>query len=593
MSHKEKVEKSFILLQKLISNEKISNPNLLIKLYLTKSVQQTDAGIQTLNILCENIHLSNDIKECDTNSTSLTNNSIKLQLLQWTLNSLNNQSIGQVRIEKFSKMLVGFTLKSWYKSLSNNEEGKCYINLENYINDDKKGVSSEDIERCYLSLKFKSDLPYRFDDLSSIPNETSCKSDIDNPFNVDDVDFLVNILLQIVQTEDAIKDLSLFIVKTALIARIITDLKAMRMIQCSFDEFILVGELQNCLNKIFDLICEVNWSKSIRYTLEVTKSLKFLYQTKYDNLINDIILNLTNLQVLKKVYEILKIETDEFDIISKISQSKINASIVLSSYCCMNSGTELSDSQIKITSTLLKLKKYSLKFKSDVISVLTMLEIFSNIPIEMITEVFVQLLMTFIQEIFEEWHKDDEVINTLLRLLPNFLDIAVHLEDKDNIHNLFLICKLFHDRFAKGLFGQLTHLSLVQCLNNIVKHNAFYNSENEILDHKVFITFVNSPYYLVRLESLRYIHTIFSTEKIDYSWKMKFFDELKEVADKIFLLQRQLSDDEIQEEKVLRSTSSVQILSTIICSKSVFQSSALFTLLRIVNEKSKFFFFFN
>lgn len=587
MTHEDIVQKGCLLVQNLISYKKISNPNALLKLYLTKSIQCSSSSILTLKILCENIVLPNEIKDFDMNSTLLTNNSLKLQLMQWILNTPTRRLMDPLSIEEFSKILIGFTLKSWYKphnSIFQDHCKKYYIDLDNNLYDDQKTISMDDIERCYLSVNFKGDLVDKDDSNRDMPilNEKN----IDNPYVVEDLDFLIHNLIQMVQAEDSDKELSSFITKTAIIANVISNLKVMNMIQCSFDESCLVNELKTCLSKIFDQIININWSKSIRITLEITKALITLYQTEYDIQVKDIILTSMSFQNLKKIYDISKIEIDEFEPDTKSSLCIINSITVLALYSCLDTEGEISELQMKIASTLLKLKKYSLSMKVDVVCVLTMLEIFSNVPNSVLTEELGELLMSFLMDVFESWHKDDKVNRCLLHLLPNILKKLVYIDENNvHIHNVLTICKHYHDKFTKGVFGQLTHLSLVQCLNNIVKHTAFHNTGIEVLKYDVFTNFVISSNYLVRLESLNVIHSIFSNKNLSNIWKIEFFDKLNEAIYNVFLMQRQLSDDEVQEERLLRSTSAMQVLATVIRSKSTFQGPALFTLARIVVDK--------
>jgi hypothetical protein len=588
MNHNDIIKKGYILVQNLIIYEKVSNPNSLLKLYLTKSIQWSNYSIQTLRIFCENVVLPNEMEDCNKNLALSRNNSLKIQLMEWTLNTVNKRLNIPMQIEEFSKLLIGFTLINWYKIHKNDSQNNlydnCYMNLKDKFYDDKETVTTEDIERCYLSLKFKTKLIVD-DDKEQILTE----NDADIPYIIEDLNFLIKSLMQCVQVTDIDKDLNSFITKTTLIAVVISDLKSLKMIQCNFDEFCLVNELKTCLAKIFDHITNINWSKAIRFTLEITKSFILFFQTKYDIQVNDIILKSINFQTLKKIYNICKIEDDEFESDSNTSECKINANIILALYCCIDAGTEMSELQINITSTLLKIKKYSLLIQSDVKCVITILNIFVNISNNLIREEFIELLVNFILELFEEWQKDNMITRYLLRYLPKILEKITHIDDKDNInvHNILLICKLFHDCFTKGMFGQLTHLSLINCLNNIIKHKTFCNNKIDILNDEMFITFVNSPYYLVRLENLKCLYSIFSSSEFDYSWKSNFFNKLEVAVYKLFLIQRELNAEELQEERLLRSTSVLQILAIVICSKSIFQSSALFTLLKVVVDKGK------
>lgn len=577
----------YILVQNLIIDGRISNPNSLLKLYFTRSIQWSNYSIETLKIFCKNLVLPLEIEGCDMN-TSQPNHSLKLHLLQWTLDSLTKRLPSPLIMDDFSRMLIGFTLKSWYKAQENvTENHLCYkynVNLEDNIHDSVESVTNEDIERCYLSLRLKIGLPFEQNHDSNIvkpPNEYN----FDNPYVTEDLDYLINNLIQIVSSER--ENLNSLITKTVLIARIISDLKAMKMIPCYFDEFCLVHELRNCLSKIVDQIQRSDWSRNIRYTLEITKALILLYQTKYDKDVSDIILDKTTIPVLKKIYEISKIKSDEFEPDTKTAQCKLNSVIVLAWYCSMSKGTEISDNQIIIMSTLLKLKKYSLLVNADVTCVMTILEIIVNVPLEMVTDEFVDLLMEFIEELFEQWQRDDNVNRSLLQMIPNIFKKLIFIRNADKIHNVLMMCKHYNNEIIKGRFGESTQLSLVNCLTDIVKHREFHDTEVKVLDHKIFVSFVNSPYYLVRLESLRYIYSIFSMKEIDYDWKNKFFKEMENHIDGFFILHGELSPEEVKEERLLRSISVMQILATVICSKSIFQSPALFTLMRVALDKSE------
>ncbi|XP_011494720.1 PREDICTED: serine-protein kinase ATM [Ceratosolen solmsi marchali] len=588
MNHQEIIKEGYILVQNLIIYEKISNPNTFLKLYLTKSIQWSNFSIQTLRIFCENIVLPNEIEDFNKNFTLSTNNSLKIQLLEWTLNMTIRRLTIPLPIEAYSKILIGFTLKSWYKILKNDSQNNfynsCNMNFKHKF-DNVETIATEDIERCYLSLKFQTGLfvvQTNNEDMQ-ILNENNTE----NPYIIEDLNFLIKSLIQSVQVNDRDKDFNSFITKTTLMAKVISDLKAMKMIECNFDEFCLVNELKICLTKIVDHITNINWSKATRLTLEITKSLILLCDTNYDVVINDIILRSINFQMLKKIYNICKIEDDEFEPDSNTDECKINAITILALYCCIDAGSEMSELQIKISSTLLKLKKYSLSIQSDVICVTTILNIFVNMSNNLIREEFIELLVNFIIELFEEWRKDNIITHCLLQHLPKILEKITYTEDKDNIniHNILLICKLYHDCFAKGVYGQLTHLSFINCLNNIIKDKKIFNTKIDILNDQMFITFINSPYYLVRFENLKCLNSIFSSSKFEHSWKSNFFDKLEDAIYKLFLIQRELNIQELQEERLLRSTSALQTLAVVICSKSTFQSSALFTLLKIVVDK--------
>ncbi|XP_058790954.1 serine-protein kinase ATM [Phymastichus coffea] len=585
MSHKDVAEKGCTLVQNLIYYKRISNPESILKLFTTQSIQKSSHSIRTLEVFCHN----NVLPNCELNTIHLTNNSLKLQLMQWSLHPFPKRFTSPLSIENFSKLLIGFTLKTWYKQNRRTLQVDCndeyYINMEQNCYENMQSLTIDKIEQCYLSLNLKTSVPFasRINNLVQMWDETI----LDNPFNSKDLDYLVNNLLQIVKTDKAEKELNTFIMKTALIAVVISDLKAMNMIKSTLDEFCLVTELQTCLSKIMNEMKCISWSKYIKrtchYVLEITKALILLYQTKYDAEVNSIIIKATECDFVKKLYEIRKFKNSESN---TLQECQINVMIVLALFSCMESGGSITDLQVKIASSLLKLEKYNLLVVTDVIGVLTTLQIFSNISVKMVTDELMELLMDFMLELFNDWHRDDKVTRYLLQLFPKFLDKIILLYNKVHVHNIFLVCKHYHNKFLKGEFGQLVHLSLVTCLNSIIKHTTFsYDAEENVLNDDIFITFIKSSYYLVRLESLKCIHSIFSSKKIADFWKQSFFDKLKDSVENIFVIQRELSVDEIQEERLMRSISVMQILTTIICSQSIFQSSVLLTLSQVIVDK--------
>ncbi|KAJ8666945.1 hypothetical protein QAD02_008607 [Eretmocerus hayati] len=587
MSHKEILQNGFLLVQSLISHGKISNPNSLLKLYLTKSIQVTNFSILALETLCENFTLPHNMADCDMN-TSSANNSLKLQLMQWTLNAINRRPPSPIILKKLSKMLIGFTLKTWYRTSEEISDDDPYdkhcVDLKNNSYEKAGTITTDDIDKCYLSVKLKMDFPKNESNKNKI--SPAVEETNENPFVAEDLDVLSTRLVYALHEYETDQNLTSLIVKTALVAKIISDLKALKMITFNFSEFCLVGELQMSLTNIFDQVHSVNWSKSIRYTLDVTEALILLYQPYYDVLVNDLILTSTSLPTLKKIYDVFKLENDEFQTDTKITQCKLNVVIVLASFCCLNSDSEMMDLQVKIASTILKLHKYQLYLDSDVVCVVTMLDIFSKIPHAVLTNEFIDIMMDFVEEIFDQWRRDDRINRCLLRVLPKLVEKILHLKDEDRLHNALLICKHYHDDFDRDRFGQMTHLSLVQCLNSMVKMNVLQATEEKVIDPKVFVTFVKSPFYLVRLTSLQCIHSILSMKNLGDDWKKEFFDNLVEAVTSFFLLQREMTSDEKKEERILRSISTMQIFGTVFCSGSAFQSSALLNLLLTSVERN-------
>uniref|UniRef100_A0ABD2WPC0 Serine/threonine-protein kinase ATM n=1 Tax=Trichogramma kaykai TaxID=54128 RepID=A0ABD2WPC0_9HYME len=585
ISHRETIKQGCILVQWLISREKVSNPNILLKLYLTSSIQWSNDSIETLKVFCEHNLIPNTIEGYDMSSSSITNDSIKIQLLQWTLNTLTKHLNNPLKIPDFSKVLIGFTLKSWYKlkKPSQNVVENHFISSENNPYDNIKDIEMKHIEECYLSLKLQGDLPINKQEcLNAEANE-----DLDYSYGMNIMNYLVNSLSSSIQTEITDKDLSSVITKAVVLATFISDLKAMKMIPCSFDEFYLVNDFKEYLTRIMNHIININWSRNIRCTLEITKSLMTLYRSQYDESINQIILDLTEFLALKKIYDIAKISMDEFQSDEKIPQCKRNANIILASYCCIKTNNELSEDQMKIANTLLIFDKYDLSIKSHAVGVITLLDILMDIPQSVMNADFIKLLMEFINELFNYWCKDDKINRFLLSKLPILLEKFLKFGDENNSRKISEIIQLYHDYFAKGAFGQMSHLSLIQCFNCIVENRALASlvNDNVVLNQDIFTTFLKSPYYLVRYECIKYLQSLFSSKNISNLWKQDYFIKFKVAVYEIFLVDRELTDQAKSEERELRSVSAMQFLATVICSKSSFQSQALFMMLQIIVEK--------
>ena len=449
-------------------------------------------------------------------------------------------------------------------------------------------MNEYDIERYYLSQELNTDFSDH-KNLKVLDIQTDVNTDI--PYSQQDFEHLVSSFLRILDAEKENKDLCSFIKKITLLGKLLSDLYMMKMIPCDFENFCLTENFNSYLTKIYNQILSIDPSKiNLKILLDILKSLNVLYRTRYNLKINNIIISSTSFNVLKKIITFAKIEVDDEDndLDKDLAyQCKIYALNALALYCCLGNGSEISELQIKIVKSLLKSEKYSLKEESDMKLVFMILNSLSNMPYEMLNNTFLVSIDEFLVIVFIEWHMDYKVSQCLLLLLPKFLRQAVHINY--DTANLLNICHNFYILFKdKKQFGQIVQLSMVKCLNEIIKEKELCRNEKVILNSEVILYFINNIYFSVREESLAYVNDIYSKDNLSFDWKFDFMTRLKNIANEMFVIDKPDDHQIILDELKIRSVNVVKLFTNIVKSQSFFESMALSTLIEISVKKSKF-----
>ncbi|XP_076247506.1 serine/threonine-protein kinase tefu [Calliopsis andreniformis] len=603
------------LTQLFILNNKITNPNALLKLYLTNVVKWSVVSLRTLIVLCEHLPLPSDITMFNINMCSpvMNTNSVRSCLLKWALNIPWHKMARQIIIDELCSLLIVITSKSKYENrikfvkYSINNSCNCLRSEED------TNSFSKHIEDCYLLLSYKAKLltkkeKYDVQQVTKVNEHILYVQDI--------VNSLMNILSDIINENNGNDDLHIIIIKVAVIAKVISLMRQLNMISKDIEDVPLVHTMKKYLDVINTSLANIDPLRSkYIYLCNITKALNVLYETLYDTDVAKLIISSATLEMLKNIFALMNIEDNEIadyeatnayydDYGSFHGKSKdkeafqrkrcnfckegtirIQATKALTMFCCMNVGQEKCEMQTKLMANLLKIDMYDLSRTVDFKMAITVLDSLPKYGQEKLWEHHKEVPLKDLLQLYYQCHKDETAIRYILNILPYFFKYAKDyhccLDDLMSI-----ICEL-NKLQSKKRYGVLVLIEFTKCLSRIVKtspslfHYILYDTSDESIPiiESILSSFTNSL-FIVCLEVVNCIHEIYSSRDIAFVWKDSLFIKIEELVHR-FSISSEMETD----EKETRITSILFVLTAIISTNGAFQCRALLTMLCFVIDR--------
>ncbi|XP_053981121.1 serine-protein kinase ATM isoform X1 [Hylaeus volcanicus] len=610
------------LTQLFIINNKITNPNALLKLYLTNVIKWSIMSIRTLAILCEYLSLPTDITMVNINmcSPTMNSNSVRLCLLKWALDIPWHKIAIQIVIDELCLLLINIAVKSRHEKhikfdeQSINNSCDC-LKKEKYIE-----PSYEDIEYCYLLLTYNRDLLIE-KEKKTVQQNTKVNEHILYVPSI--VTSLMNSLCDIIDESNGGDDLYIMIIKVAVIAKIISTMMQWNIIPMNINEVHLVDAMKQYLDRIYTLLADIDPLRSkYIYLRNVTKALNILYETTYNINVTNIIVSSATPDMLKNIFSLMNIEDNEIadyeatkdyyndygffqgrrkSLDTEVLHRKrcnfcdkgtirIQATRALASFCCMNLRQEKCEIQIKLLNNLLKIEMYDLSRTVDFRMAVIVLESLSKRDKEELWKNHKEIPLKNLVTLYHECCLDETAIHYILKILPYFLKYATdyncYLEELMNI-----ISHLNNLRSKKDC-GFHVHIAFTKCLLKIIRINPFlfhyvlHSTSDQLMPiFDSVLSSLASPLFVIKLQAIKCIQEVYFLTNIAFKWKEKLFMQIEELVNKLIISNEKVDNNRNTDEREIKFASSLLVLSAIISSNGTFQCYALWTMLCFVIDQ--------
>ncbi|KZC09469.1 Serine-protein kinase ATM [Dufourea novaeangliae] len=606
------------LTQLFVINNKITNPNALLKLYLTNVIKWSIMSLRTLIVLCEYLSLPTDIAMFNINTCSPTmnSNSVRLCLLKWALNISWHKVAMQIIIDELCLLLISIMSKPRHeKQIKFNERNinnscNCLNNME-YIE-----PSYEDIENCHLLLTYKRNLfiENEEDDISynaKVNEYTLCMEDI--------VTSLMHSLCDILNESSGSDDLHVTIIKIAIVAKVISTMGQLNMI--NINEEFLRHTMGKHLDAVYTLLANIDSSRGkYIYLCNVTKALNVLYETPYDTNVSKIIISSSTPNMLKNIFSLMNIEDNEiadyettknyfedygsFQSRRRSSDKsmlrkkqcyfcnkgtiRIQTSRALALFCCMNVGEEKCDIQIKLMNSLLKIDMYDLSRTVDIKMAVTVLESLSKYGMQDLWKNHEGIPLKNVLALYQGCCEDETAIRYVLNILPYFFKYAVDYDyGLDDLMDI-----IFQLNECKRKYGFRVHIEFTKCLLKIihVRPSLFNYAVPDTCDQKIpiidsILTSLSNSLFIVRLQAIKCIQEIYLLKNIDLKWKETLFRRIEESMNKLIIGNNKMDDTRNVDEREIKIASTLLVLAAIISTNGTFQCRALLTMFHLTVDQ--------
>ncbi|XP_076752966.1 serine/threonine-protein kinase tefu isoform X2 [Xylocopa sonorina] len=608
------------LTQLFIIHNKITNPNALLKLYLTNVIQWSVLSLRTLIALCEHLSLPTGITVCNINAYSPTmdSNSVRSCLIKWILNIPWNKMATQIIIDELCSLLISITLKSKYrKHVIFNE-----YNINNICDciDNEQNIESihECIEQCYLLLTYKKNL---FTQRRKQNPEKKSEMNGHILYMQDILSYLMNSLYDIIN-ESASDDLHIIIIKIAIVAKIISIAKQLNMLHKNIEEMPLVQAMKNSLNTAYSSLKNMNLSRSkYTYLCNVTKALHILYKTSYDTQVAGIIVSFATLDMLKNIFSLVNVadnDTIDYEISNNYYDGygsfqnrhkylerenlekkecnfckegiiRIQATKALALFCSIDVEQQICEIQIKVMTNLLKINTYDLSDTVDLKMAIIVLKSLSKYGKEKLSKNHDELPLKNLLQLHQKCYKDEVIIRYILNVLPFFFTYAIDYNYK--LDELMNIIAGFNKLRSAKKYGVAAHVEFIKCLSEIIctspsrLYNIMRDGSAEVPIIEGILSSLNSSSFIVQIEIIKCIQEIFSSKNITFECKRNMFTKIEKLIGNLTICNE--AHAKIKEDKMNITTRSILlILAAIISTNGTFQCHALLIMLRFtVNNK--------
>ncbi|XP_043513638.1 serine-protein kinase ATM isoform X2 [Frieseomelitta varia] len=588
------------LTQLFIIHNKITNPNALLKLYLTNVIKWSIMSVRTLIVVCEHLPLPTDMTVFNTNvySPAIDTNSVRSCLIKWILNIPWHKMATQIKIDELCLLLISITLKSKHQKQIKFSELNDINNLCDCLkNEQNTDTFCEHIEQYYLLLTYKKNI---FSEESKEKNsEEKPKVNEHVLFMEDIVTYLMNSLHIIIENESGNDDLHIVIIKITIIGKVISMMKELNMVPKNIEELSLVQALKNYINFAYSSLEKLNSRSKYAYLLNVTKVLNILYETSYDADVAEIIVTSTTLDMLKNIFNLMNIEDNEIrrkyldrEVIQNQCDFCNNGTIriqttkALTLFCCINVEQKRSEIQVKLMNNLLKTDMYDLSHTVDSAMAITVLKSLLKYDKEELWQNHEELPLKNLLKLYRKCYKDETVMRYILNIFPYFFNYAiVYNYQLDDLMNIIV---QFNKLRSERRYGFLAHKEFVKCLSEIIyispSHFYYTDTLNQMPIIEGILSSLNSPSFLVQVQIIKCIQKIYSSKNINFENKKILFTEIEKSIDKLIINNENNDKIKIDKKKVITASVSL-MLAAIISTNGTFQCHALLTMLRFTIDK--------
>ncbi|XP_076687337.1 serine/threonine-protein kinase tefu isoform X2 [Andrena cerasifolii] len=608
------------LTQLFIINNKITNPNPLLKLYLTNVMKWSVMSLRTLIIVCEYFPLPTDIAMFNINmcSPTMNSNSVRSCLLNWALNIPWQKVATQIIIDELCSLLISITSKSKHEK---------QIKFVEPINDTCNCLKSEDcinsvhehIENCYLLLRYNEKLFIKTEEEDVAQNKHATEHIL---YMQDIVNSLMKNLCNSINESSKSNNVHIIIIKIAVIARVISMMRQLNMIAANIEEVCLVPIMKKYLDIAYSLLANMDLTKiKYNYLCNIIKALNVLYGTSYDTDVAKIIVSFANLEMLKNIFNLMNIEDNKIadyetannyyeDYSSFQSRRKfldeaalrekqcsfckkgtirIQTTKALTLFCCMDVGQEKSTMQTKLMTYLLKIDMYDLSHTINFKMAMIVLESLPKYDKKELWRNHEQIPFKNWMELYHKYRKDETAILHMLTVLPYLLKYSA-----DNNRDLSDLMNIISElsTFLSKMKYFLVHVEFTKCVSRIIRlspslfHYRLHDSPNQFVPIiKCVLSSLTSPLFAVRLEAINCVEEIYSSRSIAFEWKETLFIEIENSINNFITATEITNANAKIDQNDTKVASVLLVLAGIISTNGAFQCRALLAMVRFVIDQ--------
>ncbi|XP_063982057.1 serine-protein kinase ATM [Diachasmimorpha longicaudata] len=583
------------LLQMLIEYRGVHNVNAFVNLYFTNAIKWSTSSVETLLVLCDHVVILEDLRP---NSGRWEGESDRQRLIRWGLEVPGYRVLSSDALEKMSRLVVGLVLKTWDRRFTKFQIPE-EVDLLEFSEEDLRAIES--VQKCYLSLDFETDL---FDE-----EVTKCPEKSE-PLKLSIAEKNFNFCLEMISDlldfpAELPEDVSPIISRLTIVAICLSNLLELEVES---------GELESLISEFVIQFGDVLETMSRSQKLEredahiagILRALVTLFSSRYHKRIATIILEGTPGEMLKCLFVILNFEEISepsdvrqlgikyyetiFEMKSsseeKESQITIGTHQVLTAFSLLQSGVKISDRQFKVLKNLLKAEIYEAKFLANLWKALTLLQLILRTPPEFFLNDLLVHIGNFILDLFQLWNKDFDGLKGILELLPGFVELFSRAEIE--YEGLLEVLRTSIATRDKGYSGPLIQTTLLNAMYKVMKFKP--SSSYHLMTPGDLFKYVSSDLYVVRFESLKILHLLFSNA-IPILHKKHLFEKIEEIemseTNSIFVLDQGLSPKALEDEEVNRTVTALYVLGTVIHASGVFHPQALNIMFRLHTKRNQ------
>ncbi|XP_039291235.1 serine-protein kinase ATM isoform X2 [Nilaparvata lugens] len=209
----------------------------------------------------------------------------------------------------------------------------------------------------------------------------------------------------------------------------------------------------------------------------------------------------------------------------------------------------------------------------------------------------IEMMLYRIQAVCKVWSKVSQITALLLQYIK---DLALVVNPHEEMKKLVVFIKAIYKQISLKKFGSEATCCFVRMLENIVKVDCTGNSPTLMINvddlgtipvASLTLTFLKSPFHLVRMAAANIMSNFFCIQPELTKEKKRYFDDsFKRLVSNIkecFIIDKNISEDEIVDEGVNRTVSSLFALANVMIAKEgCYQFDALKTLVFFMHEKN-------